>query len=207
MDLSKLPKLSQSPPPAVQRDPVNADPAQSRPMPAAPAYNTPSANAWDLGFELLMALILGVFFLTIGMRFGSWSIAKLSGRPFNTGVTWGPAGEAAGKAWDEPVDYFDLQYGTAWNEMGYFVLGIALLLAAAVLALAMWRRRAGGGTFGICMTLALIGTAANLVALVMVMQAGITMPIITLVALLTAVLMTAVYARHLFDRPAATTAG
>ncbi len=161
---------------------------------------TGPANPWDLGFDIGIALLLGVIFLFMGMRFGQWSMTRIAGKPFDTTYTWGAAGAAAGKAWDAPVEYFDLLSGDAWGEMGFFVVGAALLLEAAILAIAMWRRRAGTGVFGTCMVLGIIGAVANIVAIVMLVRAGITMPLISIIAMFVGGFAAYMHARHLFER-------
>lgn len=76
-----------------------------------------------------ISLIVGLICLMWGWNFARWLGPKLVGREWDTGVAW-TAGPLAGT----PVTYFELEGGTAWGETGFFVMGVALLLDAALLA-------------------------------------------------------------------------
>ena len=122
MDLSKLPKLSESPPPP----PVQPDPA-----PVRPTYSASSRA--EMGIDIWLSLIIGLVLIFLGINFGSYLKCKLTGQPYVTGWTWPNTGPKA----NQPVEYFDLQGGTAYGEMGYFLMGAALMVDGAVLLLAM----------------------------------------------------------------------
>src|SRR5437667_12547487 len=104
MDLSKLPKLSETPKPP-QNDPPR-DPAPS----AAERANLDAVEA-GAGAMLWISIILGLLCMAIGRNFASYVIAKISGRGYHTGVNW-VAGPQAGSE----VGYWDLQGYTAFHD-------------------------------------------------------------------------------------------
>ena len=121
MDISKLPKFSDSPPP-----PLPEEPQPAMPMPAEPSRQT------GIGADIWVSLIIGLLFIFMGLNFGKFLVAKLAGQPYHTNYNWAPAPGS-----DTPgpeVAYFDLQGFTAWSDMGVFLFGLVLLLEAAAKA-------------------------------------------------------------------------
>lgn len=177
MDLSKLPKMSQTPaPPQENSDASQADAAAARDR--VMGYAQPSLpSSPEMGAEIWVSLILGIVFLFLGQTFGKWAIAKMSGQPFPTGIVWSPGAPKAG----QPVEYFELQGGTAWGEMGFFALGAALVIDAGILALVTFGRR-GYRLIYLAIFAAALGALINAVAIVKIMQDGIT-PLISILAL------------------------
>jgi len=154
MDLQKLPKFSTTPPAA---PPAPDDAASRGAPPPPPAYATPTGYpmATDPVFasagSAWLSLIIGIICLLLGQNFLRWLLATATGRPHATGVIWN-AGPKAG----QPVDYFELQGGTAWTDMGVFLMGVALLIDGGVM---LWLLRGvGRWTVGLA-TLALGVTA------------------------------------------------
>lgn len=130
MDFSQLPKMSNTPATpkpadsdvATEVTPVEAQHAQRRP----PAYYAPVGYDPSFG-SVWLSLIAGIIFLAMGQTFAKYLIGKMSGRELNTGWLQ-PDGVT-------PVKYFELQGGTAWSDMGLFLMGLALLLDALVLGI------------------------------------------------------------------------
>lgn len=183
MDLSKLPKFSESPPPPPP--PPKAD--GSLPPTSGIRVNTQVSRA-DLGMEVLIALVLGAIFLMQGAPFGAWLMAKMRGQPHATGVEWLDG---------TPVKFFDLQGGTAWLYLGEWVLGACLLLDAVLLIALLVIPRLGRGAIMLAMFLGAAGAAANVVAIVMQVRAGFTQPIMSLVCVFIGIVMVYAHGRHL----------
>jgi hypothetical protein len=145
MDLSKLPKFSQTPQPPPENPPPSGNAmlfcecgapvaAGSRFCPhcgrkfrgdeaaaSLLAEDVHPAEIWITGF-------LGVIFMLMGMTFAKWAIAKMTGQPFHTMVNW-----TSGPKSGQEVDYFELQGFSAWTDMGVFLFGLSMLLEAIAL--------------------------------------------------------------------------
>jgi hypothetical protein len=161
MDLSKLPKLSETPKPPAP-DP-NPQPEATRPDDRADIAHV-DAGA---GGMVWVSLILGALCMMLGRRFPSYLVAKLSGRDFHTQVNW-IAGPNAGRE----VGYWELQGSTAWTEASIFLFGLALVLEA----LALWVITSKMGGKKIILTISLliviIATVFNIFTAVRVMGDG-----------------------------------
>ena len=182
MDMSKLPKMGAS---STANDAANDDPAA--PAIAAGTITTP-VSAGDLLSECLIAALIGGIFLMLGQHFGGW---LMHGGHYDTGVIWNDGINVG-----QPVKYFDLQGGTAWLEMGEFVLGLCLLIEAALTGVGLLTRRFGRAMATTCLLLGAIGAAANILAIVMQIQAGFTQPFMSMVALAVGVLTSLVHGRR-----------
>jgi hypothetical protein len=168
MDMSKLPKLSNTPapPPPTEEDPA---PAKAAPKVAYPDDPIPfSGMIW---FNACVALLL----IFMGRSFPSYVIAKATGQPFHTGVNW-TSGDKAGTE----VDYFDLQGHTALSDSGIFFFGVVILAEAAVLLL-LSKGRATRGLLRITFLLTVVVTAWNLFVMIKLFQFGV-LPVLTLLA-------------------------
>lgn len=152
MDFSQLPKMSKTtapprlpseeprpavapavndmPPPAPARPP-SPSPSQPEPRPSYVDYAHPGPPAAS---SIWISLIVGLICLMLGWSFARYLIAVAAGKPFETGVNW-VSGDKAG----QPVTYFELQGGTAWTDLGFFSMGVALILDAALMLLATRR--------------------------------------------------------------------
>jgi hypothetical protein len=123
MDISKLPKFSESPPPPPASPSPTDETQPAMPMPARPYQQA------GLGADVWVSVIIGLLMIYMGLNFGKFLVAKLSGQPYHTNVNW-MEGAQAGKE----VSYFELQGFTAWTDMGVFLFGMVLLLEAAAKA-------------------------------------------------------------------------
>lgn len=184
MDLSKLPKMGGT------MTPTSPAPGEAPVSDAAIAV-APVLRG-DVATECAIAGILGLIFLTLGQTFGGWLIARLAGHAYQTNVNWS-TGPSAG----QPVAYFDLQGGTAWLEMGLFVLGCCLIFEAVIAGVGLMRNRFGKAMVSACLLLGVVGAVANIVAIVMQIQAGFTQPIMSMVALAVGVLTSLIHGRRL----------
>jgi hypothetical protein len=149
MDLSKLPKFSQTQQPhAPARTETNDAPAPApvaraphcvqcglplRPgarfcdacgAPTAVDTGVPPGNAADAW----ISAIIGFIFLIIGKNFGAYLFSLITRQPYHTGVNW-VSGDKAGTE----VAYPDLEGFVIWTDSAMFIFGIALLLEAAAL--------------------------------------------------------------------------
>ncbi|HVT88654.1 MAG TPA: hypothetical protein VHD56_07380 [Tepidisphaeraceae bacterium] len=118
MDLSKLPKLSETP--------SQVPPPQ---QPDSPQVAQVSSVQGGTGSQAWLSLILGIVFMMMGWSFARFMIAKLTGQPFHTGAVW-QIGEKAG----QEVDYFELSGYTAFTDTAIFLFGLATLLEGIILA-------------------------------------------------------------------------
>jgi hypothetical protein len=197
MDLSKLPKLSESPPP-----PAGATQAQvqTQPQPTAgdatPATHTsvsPREQRFEYGLDAFISLIVGGIFLMMGGNYLRHLIAKSSGQQFDTGLKW-----LEGDKIGQKVEYFDLQGGTAYGERGFFLLGAALILAAAVLLLAIMAPKLRRTLLALAVVLAVGGAVANVFPIVTLLKIGI-QPMMSMVAVLVGGILAFFYGRHFME--------
>src|SRR5439155_8780801 len=111
MDLSKLPKLSESPAPAPP--PPDAD----QPIAAAPSAPPNREEIGTMiGAEVWISLIIGLIFVMLGFNFAKYSFALLTGRQYHTHVDW----QSGPKAGNE-VAYAELEGDAIWNDSALFV--------------------------------------------------------------------------------------
>ena len=85
MDLSKLPKMSQTPPPPPP--PPSEPPQQPNPQPVEYRDQISHVEA-GVGGMVWVSVILGSLCIWLGRRFPSYLLAKLSGRGFHTETNW-----------------------------------------------------------------------------------------------------------------------
>jgi len=167
MDLSKLPKLSETPKPQPDPEP---------PQPNQPPIDYRADLAYvdaGAGGMVWISLILGALCLMLGRRFPSYVLAKLSGREFHTQVNW-VSGPQAG----QEVGYWNLSGSTALTETSIFFFGLALVLEA----LALWfiSSKIGGKKIVLVISLivVVVATVLNLFTAVRVMGDG-TVPLMS----------------------------
>jgi len=131
--------------------------------------------------------IIGIICLMLSQSFVAWLFATITGQAYNTGVNW-TIGDKAG----QPVSFFELQGGTAFTQLGTFLLGVTLIVEAVVLLL--WFRGVvkGNAFLYLCVTLAALALVANLGVAFYLFSIGIT-PLFSLLA-------AAVAGMVLFDR-------
>src|SRR5947209_779612 len=88
MDMSKLPRLSQSdaPPPTEAAVPAEGQPEPRRVAPVD--YDRGAPQSLVTAGEVWVAAIVGVIFVYVGQRFGSFLLTRLKGQPFHTGFNY-----------------------------------------------------------------------------------------------------------------------
>ena len=194
MDLSKLPKLSQSPPPpdndASDPQPANASTQAPRHVDYHP-YREPGIAA-----EVWISAIIGLIFLLMGWNFARYMGSVVTGQPFHTGVNW-TEGPKAGSE----VAYTELEGLVFWNDSAMFFFGVALLAEAVVILAVAKGSRFQRALAGIGFFLAFISTAYNVLVAGIFFNAGI-LPIISLLAVAFGGYM-AMYLWRLFQSPVA----
>jgi hypothetical protein len=183
MDLSKLPKFSQSPPPPA--DPEDqASSAETSPS-NAPGFSTPQAGVpmdygrgagAGVGAEVWISAIIGLIFLMIGWNFARYMGCVLTGQTYHTNVNW-TAGPKAGTE----VAYPELEGSVFWSESGMFSFGLALLMEAAVLAAVALNARFTKSLIALGWFLAFFATAYNVVVAALLFQRGV-LPLMSLLA-------------------------
>ncbi len=184
MDLSKLPKLSESPAPA---QPVAPLPAGER-EPIRMSY-------FETGMDVLISLVVGSIFLMLGAPFGGWLIAKMNGQVYDTSITWLAGTPKAGQI----VDLFEIQLGPGWLYMGHWVLGAALVIEALLMILAAVSVKLRKPLIVLALLLCVGGAVANIVAAVMQIKMGFNQPVLSMIAVLVAGVIAFFHGRHLTD--------
>src|SRR5688572_15418860 len=115
MDLSKLPRLSETPPtpPGPADVPPARQDAPSTPGHSAAPPRTPPVIPGEIhpdytieyrpaiGAEIWISAVIGLIFIMMGWTFARYLVATATGKPFPTNVTW-VEGEKAGTE----VSYF-----------------------------------------------------------------------------------------------------
>lgn len=182
MDLSKLPRLSQSqtPPPQDAGDQMQPGQPPAGPLPVAaemPASPpaVASGGAGDLA-SIWLSLIIGLLMMMLGWGFAQWAIPTLLGRPYDSGVLW-TTGVNTGKT----VAYWDLIGHEALSESAIFIFGLACVLEAAAIGVGRIRPGATMVATGLALTMTLVATIYNLVTCGVLLQDGVT-PLLSLLA-------------------------
>ena len=173
MDLSKLPKMSQTPPPPT---PPDSQPTpQGNPQVIDHRDQIAHVEA-GVGGMVWVSVILGSICIWAGRRFGSYLAAKLSGREFHTQTNW-----ISGPKTGQEVAFWDLADSQAWTDASFFLFGLALILEA----LALWviSSKMGGKkpVLAISLLVVVVATAFNLYTVVRIMGAG-ALPLMSVVA-------------------------
>ncbi len=190
MDLSKLNRMSQTPPkpPVPQGQPDSASPLPHPPYAAEPStYYAPPAPA--IGGQVWLSGILGIVFILLGLRFAKWLITTLTGGTFVTGAIWGRGG-VNDPAEGTPVGYWQLRSfanltgpDIAWSEAAIFLFGLALILEAVSLIASV---KAGPGVRKAFLALAIgvtaLATIFNIGVVIYLISIGITLPLMSLLA-------------------------
>ena len=190
MDMSKLPRLSQT----------NKDDAPTAVPGGTPAAPAPSADrpgdypphdrrdsdrgdyrggydpGYSVGAEVWISVIFSIVYMFIGFNFARYVAAKATGGTYHTNVNW-TAGEKAG----QEVDYYDLQGGTAHSDSAMFLFGLALLLEAIAMLIAHTGAPAKKLFVGFALFVTLLATAYNLFVIVKLFGMGIT-PLMSVIA-------------------------
>jgi hypothetical protein len=170
MDMSKLPRMSNSPAPPPQ---PSGDPAPAR---AEYQSRVDPAIATAAGAEIWIAAALGVIFMIMGRTFGAYLFATLAGRPFPTGVIW-QTGPNAGLE----VAYPDLQGFTMLTDASIFLFGLTLVLDAIVLFASAFAAKVRQPLVLFGLTVTVLVTVFNIYVVIKLLSSDIT-PIISLLA-------------------------
>jgi hypothetical protein len=184
MDVSKLPRLSDTQ--AQVRDEQARAQARAGPQEPTPApsgaetipYAPVATRRVEVGTgaEVWLAAIIGLVFLLIGKNFAAYLLAKMSGQVYHTNVIW-QTGPQAG----QEVAYPDLQGFVMLTDASMFLLGLALLFEAAVMAVVGTRFRYQHALVTVALAVALAATLFNLWVVVRLFAAGL-MPLMSLLA-------------------------
>ena len=190
MDMSKLPRLSQTnkddaPTPVPGGTPAPPAPDPNRTVPDYQPrdrgpYDGGGYDGYDRGYsvgaEVWISVIFAIVYMFIGFNFARYVAAKVTGGTYHTNVNW-TAGEKAG----QEVDYYDLQGGTAHSDSAMFLFGLALLLEAIAMLIAHSGAPAKRFFVGFALFVTLLATAYNLFVIVKLFGMGIT-PLMSVIA-------------------------
>ncbi len=201
MDISKLPRLSQTPSAPAGgggQAPSPGDPdafcthcggrldPQVRFCPhcGAPAGRGAAAIGTRDGAvadsaaaaDLWIALVLGIIFMFLGGNFAKYLLVISSGQPHHTGVNW-IAGERAG----QEVGYWQLQGSTAFSESALFLFGAALILAAAMNVISRLVGRAASVASMAGSAVLILAVAYNFFVVIRLLREGIS-PLMSILA-------------------------
>jgi len=200
MDLSKLPRLSNTATPSPGEPEATSQPAGAAGQEAAVSYcprcgaamangvrfcgacgaDTHSRPAgastgMELGAELWFYIIIGLLLVAWGHTFASYAIARLAHRPFHTGVIW-QAGPRAGSE----VEYPDLIGHPLWSDSSIFLMGITLLLAGASRVVSVTRLGIKRTVLALALALAVVATLYNIYVSIRYFAEG-TLPLVSAV--------------------------
>jgi len=178
MDVSKLPRLSETKP---QGSGAESPEAQGpAPQIHVPQPQSAPSRAVDygtgeramIGAEIWFSVIIGLILVLYTAQFGKYLIATATGHEYHTHVDW-TSGPNEGKE----VPYTQLEGGTFFSDSSLFFFGLAILLGAiAQFAWAFLGKR-GFAWFSLFITA--MATLYCLVAVAILFQMGV-MPLITL---------------------------
>jgi hypothetical protein len=159
MDMSKLPKLSQTP------KPPGNEPTQQEPAPIA--YEAPANVEAGAGAMLWFSIIIGGLCMLMGRMFGGYLWATIRGKEYQTGFTWS-VGQKAGKN----VGYWEIEGGIGWTNAGIFLFGVAMIMEGVALGMVSGNR--GGKKILLAVSLAavVLATVVNLFTAVRVFNLG-----------------------------------
>jgi hypothetical protein len=165
MDLSKLPKLSQTPPSATVEPPPSASPDIHHDEPPE-----------RIGADVWLSAIIGLVFLLIGRRFAFYLFSMMTGAPFHTNVNW-LSGPKAG----QEVAYRELEGFVFYNESAMFLFGLTLLLEAIMLSAIHSRFAFTRPLIILALLIAVLATGYNLIVALMLFSTGV-LPLFSLLA-------------------------
>jgi hypothetical protein len=178
MDVSKLPRLSETdkhaPPPSPPAQ-TPSEVGQVAPSPADRAMPAQRVSA-GIGAEVWLSLIIGLILMMVGQSFARYAVAKLRGQPFHTNVNW-TDGPKAG----QEVEYYELEGFTAWTDTGIFLFGLAMVLEAAMLAIIYSRLGGKRALTGLALFVTILATGLNVYVCVKLFGGGI-MPLMSALA-------------------------
>ena len=177
MDLSKLPKMSDTRRAEADRQGQAPPPSSSAPLPAADAASPPPyagrVVAVDAGGSGWISLIIGLVMMLFWPRLWKWVSHVLFGTNF------APYVDAAGNVvlYTQTLDF--------WSDLAIGLFSVALLVEGVVL---LW---AAGSRTAVWISLVIIGAATlfNLGYVAITMSRGYAMPFVSLLAVIFGVFM------------------
>ena len=169
MDLSKLPKLSETPPPP-------APPVESASNQEELSDHRRVDPSEMIGAEVWLSAIIGLIFLLLGRRFAIYLFSVVSGKAFHTGVNW-ISGAKAG----QEVGYRELEGFVFFNESAMFAFGLALIFEAIVLAVLNLNIPGKRPLIFVALLIAGLATVYNLIVALMLFTTG-ALPLFSLLA-------------------------
>ena len=170
MDISKLPKLSETPRPP-------SDEPGTWPRIDDVLAGSRAESVAGIGAEVWLSAVVGVVFLLVGRRFAAYALSLLAHAPFHTNVNW-LSGPKAG----QEVAYRELEGFVFYNESAMFLFGLALLLEALMLAVIHARLAFSRPVIALALLIAIIATGYNLVVALMLFSTGV-LPLFSLLAI------------------------
>jgi hypothetical protein len=129
-----------------------------------------------VGAEVWLSAVIGVVLMLLGRSFGGYLLAKATGQPYHTNVSW-----TAGPNEGQEVAYWELEGFTALSDSAIWLFGLAMVLEAAVLAVVNTRFRAKVGLLRVALLVTVLATAYNLFVSFKVLAGGV-LPIMSLLA-------------------------
>jgi len=175
MDVSKLPRLSETKPPEVAPPQSGAShPPTSTPTPPVDYRGYPSA-AGDramVGAEIWFGVIVGLILVLYTGQFGKYLVAKATGHEYHTNVTW-----TTGPNEGQEVPYPQLEGATFYSDSSIFFFGLSVLIGSLAQLAGIFLRKRGFAWFSLIFTL--FATIYCLVAAVIIYNTGI-LPLVTL---------------------------
>jgi hypothetical protein len=139
-------------------------------------YAAPVRADAGVAAEVWLSAIIGVVLMLLGRSFGGYLLARLTGQPYHTNVSW-----TDGPNTGQEVAYWQLDGFTALNDSAIWLFGVAMLLEAVVLAAVNTRFKAKVGLLRLALFITLLATAYNLFAAMKLLGAGV-LPLLSLLA-------------------------
>jgi hypothetical protein len=181
MDVSKLPKLSQSDPPPKNDAEQSGAEIPSTAHRAQPVDYRPAPREPISAGEIWFGVIVGVIFLLLGGTFARYCVTRITHQPFHTNYVWPPGSPKAG----QEVEYLELETRPYLTDAGMFLIGLAIVLdalvrlavyngirAARALAYLTFAITLGAAVFNLYVVGALMGSMLPLLSLLAVAMGG-----------------------------------
>jgi hypothetical protein len=169
MDMSKLPKFSQTPAPVEQPGEATVPVAAKKVDAVAPAI----ASGGDIWFNV----IVGIIFLLMGRTFGSYVFAAVTHQPYHTHIEWREGDPRAG----QEVAYPDLEGNPMLNDSAMFFFGLAVLADAGISVMLSRPSRLARPMLYLGLALTIGATGYNLYVAGVLQKNGV-LPLISLLA-------------------------
>ena len=129
-----------------------------------------------VGAEVWLSAVIGVVLMLMGRSFGGYLLAKVTGQPYHTNVSW-----TAGPKEGQEVAYWELDGFTALSDSAIWLFGLAMVLEAVVLAVVNTRFKAKVGLLRVALFVTVVATAYNLFVSFKMLAGGV-LPIMSLLA-------------------------